>query len=98
MLYLGILVGILTAVYRFALLLGIMFAALLRIDVNNMPSWMNRVIYLESFNKGYYASIMVQHTHNNPVIVTFYNLIYSTTKPVNSNKLLSSEERNEMNR
>jgi hypothetical protein len=98
MLYLGILVGIITAVYRFAILLGVMFAALVRIDVNSMPEWLNKIIYLDSFNKGYYASIMVQHTHNNPVIVTFYNLMYAVTKPVNSDKLLSTEERSQLNR
>jgi hypothetical protein len=84
MLNIAILAGIFSAVKRFAVLIGVLFASLVRIDVNSMPQWISRIIYLDTFNKGYFASILVQHTHNNPIIITFYNLMFAITKPVNS--------------
>ena len=98
LLNLAILAGIVTAIKRFAILVGIMFVALVRIDVNSMPVWISKIIYLDSFNKGYYASIMIQHSHNNPIIVTFYNLIFAITEPVNSDENLLEDEKDNLNR
>ena len=97
LLNIAILAGMITAIKRFAILFGVMFVSLIRIDVNSMPMWISKIIYLDSFNKGYYASILIQHTHNNPILVTFYNLIFSIARPVNSDSALSDEERTKIN-
>ena len=98
LLNIAILAGMITAIKRFAILFGVLFVSLVRIDVNSMPVWISKIIYLDSFNKGYFASILVQHTHNNPILVTFYNLIFRITRPVNSAPSFSEEERTSINR
>ena len=70
----------------------------MRIDVTAMPEWFSNILYLDTFNKAYYASILIQHTHNNPVVITFYNLMFMATKPVNSDWNCEEEDRIKINK
>lgn len=47
-----ILAGLVMALKRFGILFGILFVSLFRIDVNSMPTWISRYLYLDTFNKG----------------------------------------------
>ena len=97
-LQIAILAGMVAAISRFGILCFVLFISIMRIDVNSMPEWFSSLLYLDTFNKAYYASILVQHTHNNPVMITFYELLFLCTTPVNSNKLCNDEERIKLNR
>mmetsp|Transcript_12957 Transcript_12957/g.11473 ORF Transcript_12957/g.11473 Transcript_12957/m.11473 type:complete len:171 (+) Transcript_12957:106-618(+) len=50
-------------------------------------------MYLDNFNKAYYGSILVQHNHNNPVLITFYELMFLVTRPVYSDKKIEEEDK-----
>jgi hypothetical protein len=98
LLQMAILAGIVAAISRFGILCGILFVSVMRIDVNSMPEWITQFMYLDNFNKSYYGSILVQHCQNNPVMITFYELMFLVTKPVNSDKNLEEEEKLKANR
>lgn len=70
----------------------------MRIDVNGAPDWFSNILYLDTFNKAYYASILIQHTHNNPIMITFYTIIFKITTPVNANKSLDDELKVKLNK
>ena len=97
LLQLAILAGIVSAITRFGILCGVLFLSIMRIDVNGAPEWFSNILYLDSFNKAYYASILVQHTHNNPIVITFYSLLFKITLPVNSNKMFDDEMKERLN-
>ena len=98
LLQLSIISGLFSSILRFIKLICISFVSIMKINVNSMPYWLSESMHIDSFNNAYYASIMVQHTHNNPVVITFHNILYMTSKPVNSDKELSENQRVELNR
>ena len=98
LLQLAILAGIVSAITRFGILCAVLFISIMRIDVNGAPDWFSNIIYLDLFNKAYYASILVQHTHNNPIMITFYTLLFKVTSPVNSNKSIDQELKDKINK
>lgn len=94
----AIVAGIVSALTRFGILTGVLFVSVMRIDVNSMPEWFTNIMYLDNFNKSYYASILTQHIHNNPIMMTFKELLFMITKPVNSDKNLEVDDRIDKNR
>lgn len=94
----AILAGIVSAITRFGILTGVLFLAVMRIDVYSMPDWIVKLLYLDSFNRAYYATILIQHMHNNPIVITFYELMYINTTKVNSNYSLDQEDKANMNK
>jgi hypothetical protein len=91
LLQIAILAGIVSSISRFGILWGVLFLSIMRIDVTALPEWMANVIYIDMFNKSYYASILMQHIHNNPIVTTFYHLCFLWTKPVNSDKNIGED-------
>ena len=98
LLQVAILAGIVSALTRFGILCIVLFISVLRIDVPAVPSWALNFIYLDSFNKAFYGSILMQHNHNNPIMITFYELMFLITRPVDSDKKMEGEERKRINR
>ena len=75
-----------------------MFVSVMRIDVSSATGWVSRKWYFDVFNQAYYATVLVQHTHNNPVLITFFELMFLVTQPANSNPDLDDEDRVKLNR
>ena len=90
---LAILAGIFSAITRFGVICMVLFLSIIRIDVNSAPEWFSNILYLDSFNKAYYASILVQHTHNNPIMITFCSLLMKITRNNNLNETKEGEEK-----
>jgi hypothetical protein len=98
LLQIAILAGIVSAFTRFGILCGVLFISIIRIDVNAAPEWFTNITYQDTFNKAYYGSILVQHYQNNPIMITYYELMFLITKPVNSNTNLSQEDKKQINK
>ena len=97
LLQLAILAGIVSAISRFGVLCIVLLISILRIDVSSSPEWFSNYFYLDNFNKAYYASILIQHTHNNPILITFTSMLYKITLPVNSNDEFDDEMKKSLN-
>ena len=97
LLQLSIISGIFSSILRFVKLIWISFISIMKINVNSMPYWLSESMHIDSFNNAYYASIMIQHTHNNPVVITFHNLLFMVTTPVkSSNNFYSEKDKKEL--
>ncbi|CAI2379968.1 unnamed protein product [Moneuplotes crassus] len=98
LLQVAILAGVVLAISRLGILFIALFISVMRIDVMAIPEWFANILYIDSFNKSYYASVLVQHYQNNPIMITFYELMFLVTRPVESNDSLDWEDRKRMNR
>jgi len=72
--------------------------SIIRVDVNSMSEWITNIWKADSFHSSYKATVMIQHTHNNPVLITFFELMFLVTQSVNSNPDLDDEDRVKLNR
>jgi hypothetical protein len=66
---------------------------MIRIDVTCLPEWFANLYYVDSFNKAYYASILITHSHNNPILITFSNLLFAITQPVYSTQKYTQQQK-----
>ena len=98
LLQVAILAGIVSAITRFGILCFVLFISIIRIDLPAIPEWFINILYLDNFNKAFYASILIQHYQNNPIMISFYELMYLVTKPVNSDKTIDEEDKRRINR
>jgi len=75
MLYLAIVGGLLSAISRIILLFVLSMVGLARLDQSLFPEWINELIYLDSANKAYLATVYIYHSHNQPIAVTFLQFL-----------------------
>ena len=74
-LFLAVFSGTLTAIIRILMAVGIMLVAALRIDKSIYPMWVDEIYTLDTLAKGYRATCLIYHYHNNPIVNTFCSVI-----------------------
>ena len=74
-LFLAVFSGTLTAIIRILMAVGIMLVAALRIDKSIYPLWVDEIYTLDTLAKGYRATCLIYHYHNNPIVNTFCSVI-----------------------
>ena len=76
LLYLGITAGVVAGLLRFVLMLLVGLFSLAKLDVPIIPIWiLKRIMWLDFPNGSYFATVLLHHTHNNPIANTFKHIL-----------------------
>lgn len=67
--------GIVTALTRIGIALGLLLVAFARMDKSVAASWVDDIMLMDSLTRSYRATILVYHYHNNPVVHVFLKLV-----------------------
>jgi len=67
--------GLLTALSRIITQMIFGLITLLRVDESILPLWILRKANVDSVNAGFYSAIYMYHTHNQPIFITFANIL-----------------------
>ena len=72
--------GMTTAIIRALLALCAFLISIPRHDRSADPEWVDNIYMFDSLAKAYYASLLLYHNHNNPVVNVFASLLASEAK------------------
>ena len=72
--------GLLTALARIVTQMIFGLITLLRVDESILPLWIMTKVNLDAVNASFYCAIYMYHAHNNPIFITFANILSKRKK------------------
>mmetsp|Transcript_23746 Transcript_23746/g.26923 ORF Transcript_23746/g.26923 Transcript_23746/m.26923 type:complete len:513 (+) Transcript_23746:807-2345(+) len=78
--YLVLFTGIITALIRIIIWLGVSMISLMRLTECLFPAWIYKIINLDTGNKSYLACVELYHCCNHPILLTFSHYLNKAVK------------------